>query len=745
MKHSNRILLFLAATGLAMLAYSSNVRAQAALVISYQGALENNGTPASGSQSMEFRIYSAATGGSALWTETQTVQVQNGIFNVLLGSVQPLEPTLDFKKPYYLSVAVGGSAELTPRAPLSFAPYAFHALNADTASYAQHATTISGGFVTSVDGFNGPLTLSGTNGISITNAPGTITIGNNGVQSVNTAGGKVTLVGTGGTTITDTGTTITIHSATFTGGTGIQAVQNSDSSITITNGSGPITTISLGKQGADTGQVLTWNGVAWKPATIAQLSGSDSIKNLQDARDDGSSVYLGAGSGVNNSGKNSNTAVGIESLHSNTSGSNNSGFGDSTLFANTTGSGNIALGTSSLARNTTGYSNIAIGYQSLRSNTGGYGNLAIGNQALKFNSNTSGEIAIGSQALYDDTAGSDNIAIGTDALSGNRDGGGNVAIGEIGLTDNTSGNFNISIGFDVLNNNTIGANNEAIGHYALGWNHIDSFLVAIGDSALVNDGWSFTQQSIATLDSGTANTAVGSKALARTSTGAYNTGMGYHVLFSNFTGYRNTALGYLALFQNSNGSDNTAIGSSAGPTSSNLNNTTALGSGAQASASNQVVLGNGNVTSLYCQGAYAATTANSANLVVLSTGQIARSTSSARYKTNIHDLDINTGLLYDLRPVSYTSKIDGKEYFGLVAEDVAQVLPELAEYARARDVIPGSTSDALIPDAVKYPMLSVLLLEELKKEHSQVEAQKQINADLERRLEVLEAAQRTTR
>ena len=73
---------------------------------------------------------------------------------------------------------------------------------------------------------------------------------------------------------------------------------------------------------------------------------------------------------------------------------------------------------------------------------------------------------------------------------------------------------------------------------------------------------------------------------------------------------------------------------------------------------------------------------------------------------------------------SYISKIDGKEYFGLVAEDVAKVIPDLAEYARAKDVIPGSTSDELIPDAVKYPMLSVLLLEELKKEHASRRARK---------------------
>jgi hypothetical protein len=147
--------------------------------------------------------------------------------------------------------------------------------------------------------------------------------------------------------------------------------------------------------------------------------------------------------------------------------------------------------------------------------------------------------------------------------------------------------------------------------------------------------------------------------------------------------------------------------------------------------SNQVVLGDGKITSLVCAGAFAATTANAANLFVNVNGQIMRSTSSARYKTNIRDLTINTERLYDLRPVSYTSRMDGKEYFGLIAEEVAQTIPDLAEFARSKDVIPGSTSEALVPDAVHYPMLSVLLLDQVKKQHATIE-------DLSKRVQQLE-------
>ena len=136
--------------------------------------------------------------------------------------------------------------------------------------------------------------------------------------------------------------------------------------------------------------------------------------------------------------------------------------------------------------------------------------------------------------------------------------------------------------------------------------------------------------------------------------------------------------------------------------------------------SNRVILGSSAITTMYCQGAYAATSANTANMVVLSTGQILRSTSSKRYKKEIEDLKINTENIYKLRPVSYISKTDNKSYFGLIAEEVATVIPELAEYALEKDVIKVSNSEKLIPDAVKYPMLSVLLLKEIQKQHNEI-------------------------
>jgi type I restriction-modification system DNA methylase subunit len=95
------------------------------------------------------------------------------------------------------------------------------------------------------------------------------------------------------------------------------------------------------------------------------------------------------------------------------------------------------------------------------------------------------------------------------------------------------------------------------------------------------------------------------------------------------------------LSQNQSGSDNTAVGAYAGVSTSALSNTVAVGASTVATASNQVRLGNASITSLYCYGAYAATTASLPNLYVDANGQIMRSTAkSTTAQLENHDVVI---------------------------------------------------------------------------------------------------------
>jgi hypothetical protein len=107
--------------------------------MSYQGLLRDGvGDPvADGAYSITFRLYDVEIGGTALWTETQTVTVADGVFNAKLGKVTPLS-TLDFVVPYWLGISVGADPEMTPRVELATSPYAGHAGYADRAGEADH-------------------------------------------------------------------------------------------------------------------------------------------------------------------------------------------------------------------------------------------------------------------------------------------------------------------------------------------------------------------------------------------------------------------------------------------------------------------------------------------------------------------------------------------------------------------------------------------------------------------------------
>ncbi|OGW69576.1 MAG: hypothetical protein A2036_04295 [Omnitrophica bacterium GWA2_50_21] len=93
-------------------------------LFTYQGILkDSSGNFLTGTYSMTFRIYGAATGGSNLWSETQSsVSVSSGRFSVILGSATDI--SLTFDQDYWLSVQVGSDVEMTPRQRLTSAGYA---------------------------------------------------------------------------------------------------------------------------------------------------------------------------------------------------------------------------------------------------------------------------------------------------------------------------------------------------------------------------------------------------------------------------------------------------------------------------------------------------------------------------------------------------------------------------------------------------------------------------------------------
>jgi len=135
---------------------SSVLFAQIPRIMNYQGKLtdtsgvailDTTGTSCAG-RIIGFHIYDTSTGGTPLWGETLCVRIVNGLFDVTLGEVHPIE--LDFSEPYYMELVVDNDDDgsisttadtLLPREKLAPVSFAFRSIYADTADYASGSLT----------------------------------------------------------------------------------------------------------------------------------------------------------------------------------------------------------------------------------------------------------------------------------------------------------------------------------------------------------------------------------------------------------------------------------------------------------------------------------------------------------------------------------------------------------------------------------------------------------------------------
>jgi hypothetical protein len=225
-----------------LMAFSAtHVAAQIPRTISYQGLLSDaSGNPLpDGNHSLKFTLYSQASGGTVLFTETQTLLTVKGLFHAVIGSTSPIPGSVTFDAPYFLGVAVDGGAELSPRTPFTAAPYSLHAAVAD--GMAPGAT----GVVTSINGLSGDVLLQGS----------------------------------GGTTIIKTGNTLNINSSGGSGGSGISELQNSDGAISIVSATGPTTIVDIAAGGINT-QQLANDGVTGTKILDGTITAADLAPSL---------------------------------------------------------------------------------------------------------------------------------------------------------------------------------------------------------------------------------------------------------------------------------------------------------------------------------------------------------------------------------------------------------------------------------------------------------------------------------
>jgi hypothetical protein len=112
-------------------------------LLNYQGMLKTSeGQFEDTTLSMTFAIYPDSQGTTQLWSETQTsVKVEDGIFNVLLGSISSVPDSVFTGDVRYLGVKVGADPELSPRTPIVSMAYAYRSRSSDEATTAETANT----------------------------------------------------------------------------------------------------------------------------------------------------------------------------------------------------------------------------------------------------------------------------------------------------------------------------------------------------------------------------------------------------------------------------------------------------------------------------------------------------------------------------------------------------------------------------------------------------------------------------
>ena len=313
----------------------------------------------------------------------------------------------------------------------------------------------------------------------------------------------------------------------------------------------------------------------------------------------------------------------------------------------------------------------------------------------------SGNTVVGFTNAHATNTGTNNTFVGAAAGTSNNTGARNTFVGSQAGQANNTGVNNTFVGWLAGTANNLGASNTFTGLRAgqsnLGGNFNDFYGVLAGSANTV----------------GTANNFIGHLA-----------GGG------NVNGNNNIFIGESAGQFNVSGSGNVYLGTQAGQLAGGNNNIDILNQGV-AGDNNTIRIGGNNgigyppQTDTYVLGIWGSAAGGASDVVCVdANGKLwgapfhADCTlSSRRFKDQIVDMGDSTSKLLQLRPVTFFYKPqydDGSHalQFGLIAEEVAKVYPEMVAYDKDGQ-----------PYTVKYQMLTPMLLNELQKQHTVVAAQ----------------------
>ncbi|MDM7920930.1 MAG: tail fiber domain-containing protein [Pyrinomonadaceae bacterium] len=252
-------------------------------------------------------------------------------------------------------------------------------------------------------------------------------------------------------------------------------------------------------------------------------------------------------------------------------------------------------------------------------------------------------------------------------------------------------------------------------------------------------GWSSGEL----ITTGNFNTFVGSRTGISNTTGNANSFFGLGAGDKTVSGSNNTFVGVEAGDLNTIGSNNTALGFRTDVATGELDYATAIGAGTVASLSNSIYLGRptgadtvripGNLNLIGAASlngnlvvASGGLSVFNGNVIIPSLGSagatslcrnasniLATCSSSLRYKTNVNPFASGLDLIRRLQPITFDWKDGGMNDLGLGAEDVAAIEPLLVTYNKDGQV-----------EGVKYDRIGVVLINAIKEQQRQIDAQR---------------------
>lgn len=278
---------------------------------------------------------------------------------------------------------------------------------------------------------------------------------------------------------------------------------------------------------------------------------------------------------------------------------------------------------------------------------------------------------------------------------------GSIFMGGVRTYTNYGGN--LGIGYNSSNFTQTGTLNCYVGS--------PSGFGAVGNATTTGSGNTVVGcGSCGALTTAIGNVVIGTSNCPALLSGSNNIILGTFMALNLVSGGSNILIGTSNVNTLVTGSSNIIIGQGCNVAVANNTSSITIGNGLTA-ISNKITIGNNSYNACAIRGISGTVTPGAAVAVLVdANGELGTVSSSRLYKDQIQPLSAEkSALLYDLNPVSFVYKKpqvneDGSTVaqFGLIAEEVALVLPELVVYKDGK------------PDTVRYDALFAFLIAEIQ-------------------------------